>query len=79
MVPAVSAKSSMIYLASKTDGVYEYVGLDWMTGRVKARWPFPDKSRKWNAYGGITSILEDGDIIVGGAFAIKRVNIGDGR
>jgi hypothetical protein len=79
MVPAVSAKSGMIYLASKTDGIYEYVGLDWMTGQTKARWPFPDDSRKWNAYGGITSILEDGDIIVGGAFAIKRVNIGDGE
>jgi hypothetical protein len=41
--------------------------------RTKALWLFPDDSRKWNAYGGITSLLEDGDLIIGGAFAVKRV------
>ncbi|EKS42252.1 hypothetical protein [Afipia broomeae] len=60
-------------------GIYEYVGIDWTTGQTKARWVFPDDSRKWNACGGITSILEHGDMIVGGAFAIKRLNIGDGQ
>ena len=79
MVPVVSAASRMIYLASKKDGIYEYVGVDWDSGEIKARWPFPDDSRKWNAYGGITALLEDGDLMIGGVFAIKRVNIGDGN
>jgi hypothetical protein len=60
MVPVVSAASRMIYLASKKDGVYEYVGVDWDSGEIKGRWPFPDDSRKWNAYGGITALMEDG-------------------
>ena len=76
MVPVVSAESGMIYLANKQDRNYEYVGLDWDTGAIKARWPFPDDSRKWNAYGGITALLEDGDLLIGGAFAIKRLGIG---
>jgi hypothetical protein len=79
MVPVVSAASRMIYLPSKKDGIYEYVGLDWDTGDIKARWPFPDDSRMWNAYGGITALLEDGDLLIGGVFAIKRVNVGDGN
>jgi hypothetical protein len=78
MVPVISATSGMIYLANKQHGDYEYVGLDWHTGAVKARWPFPDDSRQWNAYGGITGLLEDGDLLIGGVFAIKRVNRGDG-
>jgi hypothetical protein len=79
MVPVVSAASRMIYLASKQNGVYEYVGVDWDSGEIKARWPFPDDSRKWNAYGGITALLEDGDLLIGGVFAIKRVNTGGGN
>jgi len=79
MVPVVSAASGMIYLANKRDGIYEYVGLDWTTGEIKARWPFPDDSRKWNAYGGITALLEDGDLLIGGVFAIKRLQVGQGR
>ncbi len=75
MVPVISAASRMIYLASKKDGIYEYVGVDWDSGEIKARWPFPDDSRTWNAYGGITALLEDGDLIVGGVFSIKRINI----
>jgi len=78
MVPVISAASRMIYLASKQNGIYEYVGIDWDSGQIKARWLFPDESRKWNAYGGITALLEDGDLLIGGVFAIKRVNIGDG-
>ena len=76
MVPVISASSSMIYLANKQDGLYEYVGVDWNTGSIKVRWQFPDESRKWNAYGGITALLEDGDLLIGGAFAIKRLGIG---
>lgn len=79
MVPVISAKSNMIYLANKENGNYEYVGLDWDTGAIKARWPFPDDSRKWNAWGGITALLEDGDLLIGGIFATKRVNVGDGK
>jgi hypothetical protein len=79
MVPVISAASRMIYLANKQNGVYEYVGVDWDTGDIKARWPIPNYSRKWNAYGGITALLEDGDLLIGSAFAIKRVNIGPGR
>jgi hypothetical protein len=48
MVPVISAKSSMIYAASKTRGNYEYLGIDWTTGKIKARWEFPDDSRLWN-------------------------------
>jgi len=76
MVPVISAQSSMIYLASKRDGIYEYLGVDWNSGETKARWTFPDDSRQWNAYGGITALLEDGDLLIGGVFAIKRANIG---
>jgi hypothetical protein len=79
MVPVISAASRMIYLASKQNGIYEYVGVDWDTGAIKARWPFPDDSRKWNAYGGITALLEDGNLLIGGVFTIKRVNIGDAK
>jgi hypothetical protein len=39
MVPVISAASRMIYLAHKQNGVYEYVGVDWDTGEIKARWP----------------------------------------
>ncbi len=78
MVPVISAASRMIYLASKQNGIYEYVGVDWDSGKTTARWPFPDDSRKWNAYGGITALLEDGDLLIGGVFAIKRVNVGGG-
>jgi hypothetical protein len=39
---------------------------------------FPDDSRQWNVYGSATIVLDDGDLLLGGFFAIKRVNIGDG-
>lgn len=76
MVPVVSAKTGLLYAAHKEKGDYQYVGVDWMTGELKERWIFPDDSRLWNAFGGITTILEDGDLLIGGAFGIKRV-IGD--
>jgi hypothetical protein len=78
MVPVVSAKTGLLYCAHKEKGDYQYVGLDWTTGELRERWVFPDDSRLWNAFGGITTILEDGDLLIGGAFGIKRV-IGDGR
>jgi len=77
MVPVISRQSGMIYLANKEKGNYEYVGLDWKTGAIKARWPFPDDSRKWNAWGGITALLENGDLMIGGIFATKRVHVGN--
>jgi hypothetical protein len=76
MVPVVSAKTGLLYCAHKEKGDYQYLGLDWMTGELRQRWVFPDDSRLWNACGGITAILEDGDLLIGGAFGIKRV-IGD--
>ena len=78
VVPVVSAITGMVYLASKRNGHYEYVAMDWDTGELKARWPFPDESRKWNAYGGCNVVLEGGDFLLGGLFALKRVSIGEG-
>jgi len=69
----------MIYAAHKVSGDYQFVGLDFHTGEVKARWIFPDDSRVWNTVYGVLAILEDGDLLLGGAFAIKRVNVGDGN
>ena len=43
-----------------------------MTGEIRERWIFPDHSRLWNAFGGITTILDNGDLLIGGAFGIKR-------
>jgi len=73
MVPVVSAATGLLYAAHKENGDYQYVGLDWMTGKLRERWVFPDDSCLWNAFGGITTILEDGDLMIGGAFGIKRL------
>ncbi|HEY2711861.1 MAG TPA: hypothetical protein VGI60_05045 [Chthoniobacterales bacterium] len=73
MVPVVSAATGLLYCAHKDHCNYQYVGLDWKTGALKERWIFPDDSRLWNAFGGITTILENGDLLIGGAFGIKRV------
>src|SRR3954463_12642782 len=72
--PMVSAATSMLYCAHKENGDYQYVGLDWMTGALRERWTFPDDSRLWNAFGGITTIVEDGDLLIsaGGAGAHPR-------
>ena len=69
----------MIYFATKTNGDYDYLGVDWNTGELKARWRFPDDSRLWNTFGGITTLLEDGDFLLGGFFAVKRVNVSEER
>ena len=73
MVPVVSAATNLLYCANKRDGTYEYTGVDWSTGETRARWVFPDDSAKWNAFGGITTVLEDGDLLIGGAFGLKRI------
>ena len=73
MVPVVSAATGLLYCAHKVDGDYQDVGLDWMTGELKERWIFPVDSRLWNAFGGITTVLENGDLLIGGAFGIKRI------
>src|SRR3982074_1302316 len=33
--------------------------VDWNTGEITARRPFPDDSRKWNAYGGLPRCVHD--------------------
>ncbi len=48
-----------------------------MTGELKERWIFPDDNRVWNAFGGITTILNNGDLLIGEMFAIKRLTIED--
>ena len=73
MVPVISAATGLLYAANKVNGTYQYLGLDWMTGEIKQLWTFPDDSSKWNAFGGITTILANGDLLIGGAFAIKRL------
>ncbi|MEM8498603.1 MAG: hypothetical protein AAF542_11315 [Pseudomonadota bacterium] len=76
MPPAVSAANGLVYIANKRNDVYEYFAADWITGEVKAVWPFPDNSVLWNTWGGITVFLEDGDFLLGGFFALKRFNTG---
>jgi len=73
MVPVVSAVTGLMYAANKVNGTYQYVGINWMTGEIKTRWTFPDSGANWNAFGGITTILDNGDLLIGGAFAIKRL------
>ncbi len=75
MPPAVSA-NGLAYFANKVDGTYEYLAIDWKTGEQVARWRFPDDSVLWNNWGGITTLLEDGDLLLGGFFAVKRYDVG---
>ncbi|MDH3208353.1 MAG: hypothetical protein OEO79_17260 [Gemmatimonadota bacterium] len=76
MPPAVSPQNGLAYLAHKVNGTYEYRAIDWETGELVARWIFPDDSVLWNNWGGITTLLEDGDLLLGGFFAVKRYDIG---
>ncbi|MBJ18134.1 MAG: hypothetical protein CL933_01805 [Deltaproteobacteria bacterium] len=76
MPPAISAHNGLAYVATKVDSVYEYRAIDFETGDTVARWPFPDDSVLWNNWGGITTLLEDGDLLLGGFFAVKRYDIG---
>jgi hypothetical protein len=76
MPPAISPQNGLAYVATKVDSVYEYRAIDFETGSTVARWPFPDDSVLWNNWGGITTLLEDGDLLLGGFFAVKRYDIG---
>ena len=76
MPPLVSPKSGLLYLANKRNKTYEYVGADWLTGEIKATWEFPNDSVIWNNWGGIPTLLEDGDFLLGGFFGFKRYNVG---
>ena len=76
MPPAISPESGLAYVATKVDGRYEYRAIDWDTGETVARWRFPDDSVLWNNWGGITTLLEDGDFLLGGFFAVKRYDVG---
>lgn len=76
MPPAVSAANGLVYIANRRNDTYEYFAADWETGEKKATWQFPDDSVLWNNWGGITVFLDDGDLLLGGFFAIKRYDIG---
>jgi hypothetical protein len=78
MVPSISAATGEMYVAHKENGDYQYVGLDWSTGAIKDRWEFPDDSRAWNGFGGVATILDNADLMIGGVFALKRVRVGAG-
>lgn len=76
MPPAISPQNGLAYFANKVDNTYEYLAINWKTGEQVARWRFPDDSVLWNNWGGITTLLEDGDLLLGGFFAVKRYDIG---
>ena len=73
MVPVVTT-NDILYLPSKDGLYYEYVGLDWNTGKRIASWRMPTESAFYNTALGIAYFLEDGDLIFGGYFNTKRVN-----
>jgi hypothetical protein len=79
MPPAISPHNGLAYVATKVGSVYEYRAIDFATGETVARWPFPDDSVLWNNWGGITTLLEDGDLLLGGFFSVKRYDIGHHR
>ena len=76
MPPAISPQNGLAYVATKENSVYEYRAIDFETGETRARWIFPDDSVLWNNWGGITTLLEDGDLLLGGFFAVKRYDVG---
>jgi hypothetical protein len=76
MPPAISPQNGLTYVATQVDSVYECHAIDWESGKVVARWLFPDGSVLWKHWGGITTLLEDGDLLPGGFFAIKRYDVG---
>ncbi|MEZ5568088.1 MAG: hypothetical protein R3E54_07090 [Halioglobus sp.] len=79
MPPAVSTANGLVYIANRRNDTYEYFAADWETGEKRATWTFPDDSVLWNNWGGITVFLPDGDLLLGGFFAIKRFNTGELR
>jgi hypothetical protein len=79
MPPAVSTSNGLVYMANKRDDIYEYFAADWETGEIKATWRFPNDSVLYNTWGGITVFLEDGDLLLGGFFSVKRFNTSELR
>ena len=79
MPPAVSTSNGLVYIANRRNDNYEYLAANWETGEVVAVWEFPNDSVLYNNWGGITVFLEDGDLMLGGFFAIKRYDIGGMR
>ncbi len=75
-VPVISIPSRMIYTVHRDAGTPVLVGIDWDTGIIKATWRMPTNSAVWGSYGNIISFADDGDILAGGLFGIKRWNIG---
>ncbi len=73
--PVVSAKTGLLNAVNQVNADYQVVALDWETGKITARWPFPDGSRLWNTYASITILVEDGDFPLGGFFATERMNV----
>ncbi len=76
MPSAILPQNGLAYSANKVDDTYEYLAIDWKTGDQVARWRFPDDSVLWNNWGGIATLIEDGDLLLGGFFAVKRYDIG---
>jgi hypothetical protein len=76
MPPTVSPQTGLAYIANKREGTYEYQAVDWDSGAIVATWEFPDDSVRWNTWGGITTLLEDGDLLLGGFFGVKRFDVG---
>jgi len=79
MPPTISPSTGLVYLANRVGDQYEYLAVDWRSGVTAARWTFPDSSIRWGNWGGVTTFLEDGDLMVGGFFAFTRYNIGHMR
>ena len=44
-----------------------------------ARWSFPEDRVLCNNWRGVTTLLEDGDLLLGGFFAVKRYDVGHPR
>jgi len=74
MVPVVT-NNNIILTPSKTGLRYEYIGLNWETGKLVGRWPMPDDCAKWNLSLGIAYLLQGGDLLVGGYFGSKRIEL----
>jgi hypothetical protein len=75
-VGIISVPNRMLYTVHRDAGKGVLVGIDWDTGIIKATWRMPTDSAVWGSYGNIISFAEDGDMLAGGLFGIKRWNIG---
>ncbi len=78
-VGVISVPNRMLYTVHRDAGKGVLVGLDWATGIIKATWRMPTDSAVWGSYGNIISFAEDGDMLAGGLFGIKRWNIGQDK